>query len=54
MALPVVLEGAGVEIVVCEIPEDWYAPQATQRADTFLGQVASSARSRYGLSMATG
>ena len=52
--LPVVLDGAGVEVVVQEIPDNWYAAQTTQRADNFLGQVASSARSKYGLAMATG
>jgi hypothetical protein len=51
--LPVVLQGAGVEIVVREIPEDWYAPQTSQRADNFLGQVTSSARSRHSPTMAT-
>jgi hypothetical protein len=47
--LPVVLDGAGVEIVVSEIPDDWYTPQTTKRADDFLVRVTDSARHSHGL-----
>jgi hypothetical protein len=50
--LPVVLHGVGVEIIVRDIPDDWYTPGTTQRADGFLGEVTSSARSQYGLATA--
>ena len=40
--LPLVVERADVEIVLCAIPDDWYAPETTQRADDFLVEVTSS------------
>jgi hypothetical protein len=52
--LPVVLDGAGVEIVVRDVPDDWYAPQTTKRADEFLAHVSSSATSRHRFAMAAG
>ena len=47
--LPVVLAEVGAEVVVCEIAKEWYQPEATPRADDFLGRVSSSARRSYGL-----
>lgn len=47
--LPIVLAGADVQVVVSEIADDWYEPQATQQADDFLGRVTTSAQRRYGL-----
>jgi hypothetical protein len=52
--LPVVLDGAGVEIVVRDVPDDWFAPQTTKRADEFLAHVSSSASSRHRFAMAAG
>jgi hypothetical protein len=47
--LPIVLAGSDVQVVVSEIANDWYEPQATQQADDFLDRVATSAQRRYGL-----
>jgi hypothetical protein len=47
--LPVVLSGTGIEVVVCEIADSWYAAETTQRADDFLGSVTTTARDRHGL-----
>ena len=47
--LPIVLAGSGVQVVVSEIADDWYEPQAPQQADDFLGRVTTSAQRRYGL-----
>jgi hypothetical protein len=52
--LPVVLDGSAVDIVVCDIPDEWYGQEATQRADDFLGRVTASARQQHGLSAASG
>jgi hypothetical protein len=50
--LPLVVERADVEVIVCAIPDGWYAPAATQRADDFLVEVTKSARIRHGLAAA--
>ena len=47
--LPLVLAGSEVELEVCAIPDDWYAPDVTARADAFLDEVAVSARRHFGL-----
>ena len=47
--LPQVLRGTGVELVVCDISDDWYVPAAPARSETFLGDVTRSARDRFGL-----
>ena len=47
--LPIVLAGSDVQVVVSEIADDWYEPQATQQADDFLDTVTTSAQRRYGL-----
>ena len=47
--LPIVLAGSDVQVVVSEIADDWYEPQAPQQADDFLGRVTTSAQRRYGL-----
>lgn len=47
--LPIVLAGSDVQVVVSEIANDWYEPQATQQADDFLDRVTTSAQRRYGL-----
>jgi hypothetical protein len=52
--LPVVLAGADVEIIVYPIPDDWYAPETTQRADDFLATVTKSARVQHGLAAVAG
>jgi hypothetical protein len=48
-SLPTVLAEAGVEVVVCQIAKEWYQPEATSRADDFLGRVTTAARRSYGL-----
>ena len=50
--LPIVLAGSDVQVVVCEIADDWYKPQTTARADDFLGRVTTTARRSYGLATA--
>jgi hypothetical protein len=47
--LPLVLEGTGVEVLVCEIGHDWYRPGGPDRADAFLDRVTSTARAQHGL-----
>jgi len=47
--LPLVLEGTGVEVLVCEIGQDWYRPGAPDRADDFLDRVISTAQTQHGL-----
>ncbi len=47
--LPLVLAGTGVEVLVCEIGQDWYRPGAPDRADDFLDRVTSTARAQHGL-----
>ncbi len=47
--LPLVLVGTGVEVLVCEIGQDWYGPGAPDRADEFLARVTSTARAQHGL-----
>ncbi len=42
--LPTVLAEAAVEVVVCDIANDWYEPKATLRADEFLSRVTTSAQ----------
>jgi hypothetical protein len=42
--LPTVLAESDVEVVVCEIANDWYGPDATWQADEFLDRVTTSAR----------
>jgi hypothetical protein len=42
--LPTVLAESAVDVVVCEIANEWYEPSATVRADEFLGRVTTSAR----------
>jgi hypothetical protein len=49
--LPIVLAGSEVGVVVCEIANDWYEPETTERADDFLGRVTTSARQSYGLAI---
>ncbi len=48
-SLPVVLAGTGVEVAVCEIDADWFAPHVNLHADRFLGSVSTSARRHHGL-----
>ena len=50
--LPIVLAGSDVQVVVCEIADDWYEPKSTPRADDFLGRVTTTARRSYGLATA--
>ncbi len=45
--LPTVLAETAVEVVVCEIANEWYEPGATLRADEFLGRVSTSARQSH-------
>jgi hypothetical protein len=47
--LPIVLGQSRARVVVCEIASEWYQPEATVRADDFLGRVTASARRSYGL-----
>jgi hypothetical protein len=47
--LPLVLEGIGVEVLVCEFGQDWYRPGGPDRADDFLDRVTSTARAQHGL-----
>jgi hypothetical protein len=42
--LPTVLADTDVEVVVCQIAQDWYQPKATPQADDFLGRVTTSAQ----------
>ena len=45
--LPTVLAESAVDVVVCEIANEWYEPNATVRADEFLGRVTTSARRNH-------
>ena len=47
--LPTVLAETDVQVVVCEIANEWYQPNAQLQADDFLGRVSTSARRSYGL-----
>jgi hypothetical protein len=47
--LPLVLEGTGVQVLVCEIGHDWYRSGGPDRADDFLARVTSTARAQHGL-----
>jgi hypothetical protein len=47
--LPRVLAGIGVQVQVCDIPLEWYAPGAQGQAEDFLVRVASTARAEHGL-----
>lgn len=51
--LPLVLDGTGVEVVVCDIPREWYRRHAPNSADDFLGLVTRTARAQHGLSSVT-
>jgi hypothetical protein len=44
-----VLAGIGVQVQVCDIPLEWYAPRAQGQAEDFLVRVASTARAEHGL-----
>ena len=50
--LPIVLAASDVQVVVCEVADDWYEPKSTLRADDFLGRVTTTARRSYGLATA--
>lgn len=50
--LPLVLAGTGVEVVVCDIPRDWFRSQAPEAADGFLELVTRTARAQHGLATA--
>lgn len=50
--LPIVLAASDVQVVVCEVADDWYEPKSTPRADDFLGRVTTTARRSYGLATA--
>lgn len=47
--LPLVLAGTGVEVLVCDIGQDWYRAGAPDRADDFLDRVTRTARAQHGL-----
>ena len=47
--LPTVLAETDAQVVVCEIENEWYRPNAQLQADDFLGRVSTSARRSYGL-----
>ena len=47
--LPLVLAGTGVQVRVCDIPPEWYAPRSNVQAGDFLGRVTSTARAEHGL-----
>jgi hypothetical protein len=47
--LPTVLAETDVQVVVCEIANEWYQPKARLQADDFLGRVSTSARRSYDL-----
>jgi hypothetical protein len=47
--LPLVLAGSGVQVRVCDIPPEWYAPGTNRRAGDFLGRVTRTARAEHGL-----
>jgi hypothetical protein len=47
--LPTVLAESGVQVVVCDIANEWYQPKVTLRADAFLDRVSTSARQSHGL-----
>jgi hypothetical protein len=46
-SLPTVLAETAVEVVVCEIANEWFEPRTTVRADEFLGRVTTSARQSH-------
>ena len=47
--LPLVLAGSGVDVVVCQIGQDWYRPGAPDQAVDFLDRVTSTAQVQHGL-----
>jgi hypothetical protein len=47
--LPLVLAGTGVEVLVCDVADEWLTPLAPPRSEEFLGEVAVSARDRHGI-----
>jgi hypothetical protein len=52
--LPIVLAESGVQVLVREIPAEWYEPQTMAQADDFLGRVTTSARRSNGLATVAG
>lgn len=47
--LPLALAGTGVNIVVCDIDEEWLTAAASPRAHTFLSGITDTARTLHGL-----
>jgi hypothetical protein len=47
--LPLVLSDTSVEVVVCEINDDWFTAGTSIRSDLFLEHVTSTAQHRHGL-----
>ena len=47
--LPLVLADTPVEVLVCDVGDDWLTPEAPVRSVGFLGEVARAARTRFGL-----
>lgn len=47
--LPLVLADTEAELLVCDVADDWYTPDAPIRSVDFLGEVTRAARSRFGL-----
>lgn len=47
--LPLALAGTGVNIVVCDIDEEWLTAAASPRARTFLAGITDTARDLHGL-----
>jgi hypothetical protein len=47
--LPLALAGTGVDIVVCDIDEEWLTTAASPRAHTFLTGITHTARAVHGL-----
>jgi hypothetical protein len=48
--LPLVLSDTGVRLLVCDVDDQWFTPQASATSDRFLTTVTRTARSRHGLS----
>jgi hypothetical protein len=48
--LPRVLQGTGVEVVVCDVAPEWFTDRVTDRASGFLSSVTATARGAHGLS----
>jgi hypothetical protein len=47
--LPLVLEGTGVTLAICDVPTSWMTPSAPGGAADFLAGMTASARDRHGL-----